>query len=222
MRLLWRACAPLADQEFGPPSHREAEHHDGGFRDYVNGPQDFVEKRGLADAQNVQPNQQANQHDGFDDVVGFIQGNDAQVPNGAGECVMKEVGKEEVEIPDGSHREECDVNGVVEQQSHSGHIAPKVAQTTERKVLAASRNGIGRGQLGVRQPNHDVNQTGGGKCHPCRTLGGGNHQAQRHIDVCPDVGITPHERTPHGHIAPEFVCGSGSRGWLLCHTESRP
>jgi len=70
--------------------------------------------------------------------------------------------------------------------------------------MAAAGHGIGGGQFGEGEADHDIDQAGQGKSERGRALSRADDQAQGHIYIGPDVGIAPHERSPDRDIASQL------------------
>ncbi len=96
--------------------------------------------------------------------------------------------------------------------------AEDVAEAAQHEVLAAAGNGIGRGQLGVRQADADVDDAGKEEGDVRGAGGRSQHQAQADEDVGADVRVAPREGAPRRDGPAEFRIGAGRSGHYVRRT----
>ena len=204
---------PLVREQCRVPGEDQPDDNEAGFHDQAERADQLVQQRRFAHPPHIEPHQEENE----DERLGRPQGRDAgERPKGHLEVPDRR--EEKVHVPGGEDGEEGDVDRVVEEQGGSGDESGDIPEAPAHIVLTSARHGVGRGQLGIRQADHDVDQPRRRECEGRRPHGGGDHEPQGRVDVRPHVGEPPHEGAPHRHVAAQALpLRRGPDGDLINH-----
>src|SRR5437879_13299026 len=103
-------------------------------------------------------------------------------PDGRGEIrdvtAKRDPGEEIVEIPESDHREERDIDRVVEDQGGARHQPREVTEPAEGEVLATAGEGIGRRELRIAEADEREHDAGRKEGKRRETQGGERTDAQ--------------------------------------------
>ena len=136
----------------------------------------------------------------------------------------RDPGEEVVEVAEGDHGEERNVDRVVEHQGGARDQAREIAEAAEGEVLAAAGKGIGRGELGIAEADEREYDAGRQKRQGRKAQGCQGNDAQCGVDVRADGRVAPHVGAPHRYVPPKLAPGDRV-GWVVAvrwRLHSRP
>ena len=118
-------------------------------------------------------------------------------------------------VVDRTPREERHVDRKIKQDRPACDKSEDVAKPSHDEVLAAARDGIGSGELGVGETYADVDDSGKKKCDVRGPRRPREHEPESDENVRADVGIAPGKGSPRGDAAAKFrLCSGRRRGHL--------
>src|SRR2546421_6200629 len=117
----------------------------------------------------------------------------------------RDPGEEIVEIAEGDHGEERDIDRVVEDQGGARDQPREVTEPAEGEVLTAAGEGICRREFGVAEADQREDNAGRQEGEWGETEGGERDDAQGGVDVRADGRVAPHVGAPNRNVPPKLA-----------------